>query len=135
MKCLMIAAVGGLLAGISSQAVANPLKESPNQPGRQVLWYDSPANNWETEALPIGNGRLDAMIFGGVEKEHYQFNEDSLWEGDEKDTGSYQNFGDVEVTLAKGADVRNYRRELDISRAVHTVRKSSERREKNEKTS
>jgi len=66
------------------------------------------------------------MIFGGVENEHFQFNENSLWEGDEKDTGSYQNFGDVEVALAKGADVRNYRRELDIGRAVHTVTYTSD---------
>ena len=51
------------------------------------LWYDHPATNWETEALPIGNGRLGAMIFGGIRHEHIQFNESSLWIGDEQDTG------------------------------------------------
>ncbi len=121
MKYMMITAVAGMMSGISSQAADNPPKEPPSPPGRQVLWYDSPAKNWETDALPIGNGRLGAMIFGGVENEHIQFNEDSLWEGDEKDKNNYQNFGDVEVTLTKGADVKNYRRELDISRAVHEV--------------
>jgi alpha-L-fucosidase 2 len=45
-----------------------------------VLWYDKPANAW-TEALPIGNGRLGAMVFGGIEQEKLQFNEDSLWTG------------------------------------------------------
>ncbi len=65
----------------------------------QILWYDFPAANWETQALPIGNGNLGAMIFGGIEKEQIQFNQDSLWIGDESETGSYQAFGDVYVTL------------------------------------
>ena len=63
----------------------------------QVLWYDSPARNWESEALPIGNGHMGAMIFGGLEREQIQFNEESLWIGDEEDTGAYQAFGDVFV--------------------------------------
>jgi alpha-L-fucosidase 2 len=45
-----------------------------------TLWYRAPATNW-TSALPIGNGRLGAMIFGGVEQEHLQLNEDTLWAG------------------------------------------------------
>jgi alpha-L-fucosidase 2 len=61
------------------------------------LWYDKPARNWETEALPIGNGRLGAMLFGEPSRERIQFNEESLWIGDEKDTGAYQAFGDVIV--------------------------------------
>ena len=87
------------------------------------LWYDKPARNWETEALPIGNGRLGGMIFGGVEREQIQFNESSLWIGDEKDTGAYQAFGDVFIDFGgqTNATTANYRRELDISRAVHTV--------------
>ncbi len=48
------------------------------------LWYPSSAGEW-TEALPVGNGRLGGMIFGGVEKEHIQFNEDSLWTGIPRD--------------------------------------------------
>jgi alpha-L-fucosidase 2 len=89
----------------------------------QRLWYDKPATNWEKEALPIGNGRLGAMIFGGVEQEHIQFNESSLWIGDEHDTGAYQAFGDVFIDFGKKADsaVSGYRRELDIARALHAV--------------
>ena len=45
-----------------------------------TLWYQQPAVKW-TEALPIGNGRLGAMIFGGVEREHLQLNESTLWAG------------------------------------------------------
>ena len=44
------------------------------------LWYNRPAEKW-TEALPIGNGRLGAMVFGGIEDERLQFNEDTLWTG------------------------------------------------------
>ena len=44
------------------------------------LWYQQPAKEW-TEALPVGNGRLGAMIFGGTENERLQFNEDTLWTG------------------------------------------------------
>lgn len=48
--------------------------------GKPVLWYDQPAVDW-TDALPLGNGRLGAMVFGGVETEHLQLNEESLWAG------------------------------------------------------
>ncbi len=85
------------------------------------LFYDKPAKDWETEALPIGNGRLGAMIFGGVERERIQFNEDSLWIGDETDTGAYQAFGDLFIDFDNMGTTAGYRRELDIARAVHTV--------------
>ena len=45
-----------------------------------VLWYDQPARQW-TEALPIGNGRIGAMIFGGTNQEVLQLNESTLWAG------------------------------------------------------
>jgi alpha-L-fucosidase 2 len=45
-----------------------------------TLWYTQPAKQW-VEALPIGNGRLGAMVFGGIDKERIQFNEDTLWAG------------------------------------------------------
>ncbi|WP_345568624.1 glycosyl hydrolase family 95 catalytic domain-containing protein [Nonomuraea rosea] len=46
-----------------------------------TLWYEQPATNWETQALPIGNGPLGAMVFGGVASEQLQFNEKTLWTG------------------------------------------------------
>ena len=46
-----------------------------------TLWYESPATSWQTEALPIGNGRLGAMIFGGVGHERIALNEESVWSG------------------------------------------------------
>ncbi|MBN1291796.1 MAG: glycoside hydrolase family 95 protein [Candidatus Latescibacteria bacterium] len=44
------------------------------------LWYKQPANEW-VKALPVGNGRLGAMVFGSVDNERIQLNEDSLWDG------------------------------------------------------
>lgn len=44
------------------------------------LWYDKPAGKW-TEALPVGNGRLGAMVFGGTAGERLQLNEDTIWAG------------------------------------------------------
>ncbi len=49
-----------------------------------VLWYDKPASSW-SEALPIGNGRLGAMIYGKTDAEIIQFNEETLWAGQPHD--------------------------------------------------
>jgi alpha-L-fucosidase 2 len=46
----------------------------------QVLWYDAPASQW-VEALPVGNGTLGAMVFGGIARERIQFNESTIWTG------------------------------------------------------
>jgi len=50
------------------------------RPGPNTLWYSQPAAEW-VEALPVGNGRLGAMVFGGVEEEHLQLNEGTFWAG------------------------------------------------------
>ena len=47
---------------------------------QHLLWYRAPAVEW-TEALPVGNGRLGAMVFGGTARERLQLNEDTLWAG------------------------------------------------------
>ncbi|MFL5619967.1 MAG: glycosyl hydrolase family 95 catalytic domain-containing protein [Gemmatimonadaceae bacterium] len=49
-----------------------------------TLWYRRPAAQW-VEALPVGNGRLGAMVFGGIERERLQLNEDTLWSGGPRD--------------------------------------------------
>lgn len=127
--------------------------------GPLVTWYDEPAAAWE-EALPIGGGRLGAMVFGGTETERIQFNEDTLWTGhprayhhegavnyleeirrllwegrqaEAEDLAwrefmsvppyqmAYQPFGDVSLTFPGHAEAQDYRRELDLERAVATV--------------
>lgn len=82
-----------------------------------MLWYRQPATKWEPEALPIGNGRLGAMCFGGTSQERIQFNEESLWTGgpnpsgawtpqgeDANSFGCYRNFGDLTIAFAMDAD-------------------------------
>jgi alpha-L-fucosidase 2 len=61
---------------IPGAAVARARRSSANE----RLWYARPAARWE-EALPVGNGRLGAMIFGRVAQERLQLNEDTLWAG------------------------------------------------------
>src|SRR5678815_618123 len=48
------------------------------------LWYRQPAKDWN-EALPIGNGRLAAMVFGGMTNERIQLNEETVWAGEKRD--------------------------------------------------
>jgi alpha-L-fucosidase 2 len=48
------------------------------------LWYRQPAREW-TQALPVGNGRLAAMVFGDPRREHLQLNEDTVWSGEKRD--------------------------------------------------
>ncbi|MEN6532581.1 MAG: glycoside hydrolase family 95 protein, partial [Bryobacteraceae bacterium] len=50
------------------------------KPGPMTLWYRRPAEEW-VEALPVGSGRLGAMVFGRVDRERIQLNEETLWEG------------------------------------------------------
>ena len=68
-KRIIIAACLFLAAG-RCMATESPLR----------LWYDKPAATWE-EALPLGNGRLGAMVFGGTAEERLQLNESTLWGG------------------------------------------------------
>ncbi|HYN85737.1 MAG TPA: glycoside hydrolase family 95 protein [Pyrinomonadaceae bacterium] len=66
----------------SSAASASAARSEQGDAGARdlVLWYDSPAREW-TEALPVGNGRLGAMVFGGTDAERLQLNEDTLYGG------------------------------------------------------
>ena len=116
-------------------------KHNQNPPEEQSplrLWYDRPAKEWMTEALPIGNGPMGAMLFGGTDLERIQFNEISLWSGDrmaakghvlgdsqeeeDQNLGAHQAFGDIFIRLGHDpAEVSNYRRQLEIDSAIHRV--------------
>src|SRR5947209_20544261 len=74
---------------VSNRISANQITSKTSTFDDLILWYDKPASQW-IDALPIGNGRLGAMVFGGGEdgafnKELLQFNEDTLWSGQPRD--------------------------------------------------
>ncbi len=95
-----------------------------------VLHYQAPAAEkaWASHALPLGNGRLGCMIFGGPFSEHLQFNVDSLWTGDENPSGDYnsmgeyQNFGDLRIDL----DAPEAERTEVVAASAHTPYTSGE---------
>ena len=128
------------------------------QAQKSMLWYTSPAEKWE-EALPIGNGRLGAMVFGKTTNDRIQLNEDSLWPGGPDDwelaegrpedlaqirkylidgdhhkadsllvlkfsrkglTRSHQTLGDLWLDF-DWKEITEYRRSLDLERAVTEV--------------
>ena len=82
--------------------------------GRLRLWYRQPAANWN-EALPIGNGRLGAMIFGGVDRERLQLNEDTIMP-------PYQPLGDLTLDFTHTAPAADYVRVLNLYDATARVR-------------
>ncbi|GAB3536518.1 glycoside hydrolase family 95 protein [Pontibacter brevis] len=59
-------------------------QDKQKAPDELKLWFSHPASNWN-EALPVGNGRLGAMVFGGVATERLQLNEESVWTGKDAD--------------------------------------------------
>lgn len=108
----------GLFAGPADAAdAAAPTVAQWPALSREALKYAVPAADWESQALPIGNGRLGAMLFADPSEDRIQFNEQSLWGGVNDydnalagqpdsafDTGmtgfgSYRNFGDVVVAF------------------------------------
>jgi len=99
MKGLLLMALGLLLAAAPAAAAGDP------QPGPLVLWYRQPAAKWG-EALPVGNGRLGAMVFGGPAKERLQLNEVSLWSGQPRPDGdrpeAYKALPEIRKLLAEG---------------------------------
>ncbi|MBN1360592.1 MAG: glycoside hydrolase N-terminal domain-containing protein [Sedimentisphaerales bacterium] len=87
-----------------------------------TLRYDKPAENWERESLPIGNGRLGGTFFGGIASERLAFNEISLWTGNEEVMGAYQAFGNLNISLSgHNSDVTDYVRELDLGEGAGRV--------------
>ena len=75
---LLTCAFSGLLAKPTSVSVEG-------KGGELRLWYSSPARQW-TEALPVGNSQLGAMVYGGTQREELQLNEETFWAG-----GPYEN--------------------------------------------
>jgi len=73
------------VAGLACSALAAVARSAEPPPSGLALWYDKPARQW-IEALPVGNGRLGCMVFGGVDAERLQLNEVSVWSGSPQDS-------------------------------------------------
>lgn len=76
-----------------------------------TMWYEKPAGEWE-EALPIGNGRLGAMVFGGYGEERIQINEDTYWTGGPYNTtvkGGYKVLPEIQKALFEGEPLKAHK--------------------------
>ena len=80
----------------TGSAISYAKQDSTNKWGDLKLWYQQPAKKW-AQALPVGNGSLGAMVFGGAEHEKLQFNDDTLWAGEPHE---YQHEGAAEYLPA-----------------------------------
>jgi alpha-L-fucosidase 2 len=125
---------------------------------QQRLWYDHPATQW-VEALPLGNGHIGAMVYGGTHTETIKLNESSFWSGSPHNNNSKETLphlakirqkifagevkeaedsinryvvkgphgmrflpmGDISIHYDRRGNATDYHRELDLTRAVHTV--------------
>ena len=110
-----------LAAGSVLPIAGNPsLARTPTKPNDNRLWYRQPAGRWE-EALPIGNGRLGAMIFGRVAQERIQLNEDTLYAGSPYNPDSPEAFAalpEVRRLIAEG----RYKEATDLASAKMMAR-------------
>jgi len=99
-KALLVAFVS--LCALTGSLFAQ--SQSPADKGETVLRYRQPAKEW-LEALPVGNGRLGAMVFGGTAREQIQLNEDSIWSGGGAWTipeGAYKHLPEIRRLLFEG---------------------------------
>jgi alpha-L-fucosidase 2 len=101
-----------------SMNIAIPLewKEDPKQ---ETMWYDKPAEDW-LEALPLGNGKMGAMVYADFPTERIQFNESSLITGTAETVGFYQPFGNLFFKW-EHKPAAAYKRSLTLNKAIHTT--------------
>jgi alpha-L-fucosidase 2 len=97
--------------GISSSAtISNSIDARDFNPST-LLWYKSPASVWE-EALPVGNGRLGAMVFGKNGEERIQLNEETYWSGGPYSTvvkGGYKVLPEIQKLLFEGNPLKAHK--------------------------
>ena len=150
------------MASACSAATGTQAEETKH-PSQDYLWYKQPAivkpialpwtkdagntgnlpgkqnkDSWESQTLPVGNGRIGGTVFGGDKLEHVNLNEVSLWSGGpnlpgngsgyvygptaNKDTfGSYQPFGSLYISFDNKGDTENYSRSLDLRDGIARV--------------
>lgn len=97
-----------LFAFLGMQSISFAQIQKNTTDNNLTLWYAQPATEW-TKALPIGNGRLGAMIYGGIEMEHIQMNEETLWNGGPHsydNPNAYEHLAEVRELLEKGEYIK-----------------------------
>lgn len=157
MKRIVLSAFSLLLLPLSAAGGAQ------NAPSAEYLWYQQPAvvspaalpwegqqpgagnlpgkevgDPWESQSLPVGNGRIGGTVFGGDKLDRVNLNEVSLWSGGENtarnganyqygplsgkgEFGSYQPFGNLYISFPYKGKAKDYRRWLDLRTAVAGV--------------
>jgi len=93
-----------------SQDIAERIDKKDFDPST-LLWYKAPADKWEN-ALPVGNGRLGAMIFGGVEEEKIQLNEDTYYSGGPYNSvvkGGHEKLAEIQKLLFEGEPIKAHK--------------------------
>jgi alpha-L-fucosidase 2 len=103
-------AAGAALPAVPSGVLAHGEASPPNA---NRLWYRQPAGRWE-EALPVGNGRLGAMVFGRVAQERLQLNEDTLWAGSPYVPDSHEAYGAL-AEVRRLIDAGEYKQAADLA--------------------
>jgi alpha-L-fucosidase 2 len=102
---------------VFSILLVSPRGRAAEAPDKSLsLWYAQPAEKW-TDALPVGNGRMGAMVFGGVFDERIQFNEDTLWKGFPHDydrAGAHDHLAEIRQLLFEGKT----KEAIDLTRAT-----------------
>lgn len=106
-----------LTLGIASLLLFQSCSSSDEwcKPDNLLLWYSSPASKWE-EALPLGNGRIGAMVFGQPYEELYQLNEETLWSGGPQDWNNPK-ASTALAAVREAIDKGDYRKASEIWKA------------------
>ncbi|NOV00663.1 glycosyl hydrolase family 95 catalytic domain-containing protein [Paenibacillus planticolens] len=102
-------AVSGLIS--ASDTAHGETSGNPSSTVPLKSWYTKPATSWESEALPLGNGFMGAMVFGGVEKDQILINEKSLWSGGPGANAAY-NGGHKDTAEYKHDNLQKARKQL-----------------------
>jgi alpha-L-fucosidase 2 len=93
------------------QVVTSEAIDSKSFDPANVMWYDKPAAVWE-DALPVGNGRLGAMVFGGVKEERIQLNEETYWSGGPYSTvvkGGHEALPEIQKLIFEGKPIEAHK--------------------------
>ena len=101
---LMVFVLVCVLTGGCIDAAQQQTDSAVESDGQLMLWYNQPAAKW-LEAVPVGNGRLGAMVFGGIEDERIQLNVDTLWAGPpvpQDRVGAYKHIAEARKLIFEG---------------------------------